>query len=125
MRERFGARNPKSMMLRFHTQTAGSTLTAQQPDVNVVRVTLQALAAVLGGTQSLDTNSRDEALGLPTSEAALVALRTQQVIAHESGVADTADPLAGSYAVESLTTEIETRAVEYLGKIDAMGGMLA
>jgi methylmalonyl-CoA mutase N-terminal domain/subunit len=125
MRERFGAKNPKSHVLRFHTQTAGSTLTAQQPDVNVVRVTLQALAAVLGGTQSLHTNSRDEALGLPTSEAALLALRTQQVIAHESGVADTADPLAGAYAVEALTAEIESRAVTYLEKIDAMGGMLA
>jgi methylmalonyl-CoA mutase N-terminal domain/subunit len=125
MRDRFGASNPKSLMLRFHTQTAGSTLTAQQPDVNVVRVTLQALAAVLGGTQSLHTNSRDEALGLPTTESALLALRTQQVIAHESGVADTADPLAGSYAIEALTTEIERRALEYLEKIDAMGGMLA
>jgi methylmalonyl-CoA mutase, N-terminal domain len=125
MRDRFGAKSPKSLMLRFHTQTAGSTLTAQQPDVNVVRVTLQALAAVLGGTQSLHTNSRDEALGLPTSESALLALRTQQVIAHESGVVDTVDPLAGSYAIETLTSEIERGAAEYIQKIDAMGGMLA
>jgi methylmalonyl-CoA mutase N-terminal domain/subunit len=125
MRDRFGSRNPRAQMLRFHTQTAGSTLTAQQPDVNVVRVTIQALAAVLGGTQSLHTNSKDEALGLPTAEAALLALRTQQVIAHESGVADTADPLAGSYAVESLTDAIESRAAEYIRKIDDMGGMLA
>jgi methylmalonyl-CoA mutase N-terminal domain/subunit len=125
MRERFGSRNPRSQTLRFHTQTAGSTLAAQQPDVNVVRVTVQALAAVLGGTQSLHTNSRDEALGLPTAEAALLALRTQQVIAHESGVADTADPFAGSYAIEALTTEIERRAAEYIAKIDEMGGTLA
>jgi methylmalonyl-CoA mutase N-terminal domain/subunit len=125
MRDRFGATSPKSQMLRFHTQTAGSTLTAQQPDVNVVRVTIQALAAVLGGTQSLHTNSRDEALGLPTAEAALLALRTQQVLAHESGVADTADPLAGSYAVEALTDAIEARASDYIRKIDDLGGMLA
>src|SRR3954471_2753431 len=105
MRERFGAKSDRSCMLRFHTQTAGSTLTAQQPDVNVVRVTLQALAAVMGGTQSLHTNSRDEAVGLPAEEAARLALRTQQVIAHESGVCDTVDPFAGSYAVESLTDE--------------------
>ncbi|MCS6806664.1 MAG: methylmalonyl-CoA mutase family protein [Acidobacteriota bacterium] len=124
MKERFGARDPRSMMLRFHAQTAGSTLTAQQPDVNVVRVTLQALAAVLGGTQSLHCNARDEALGLPTEDAARLALRTQQVIAYESGVADTVDPLGGSYAVESLTNEIERRASEYLDKIDALGGML-
>jgi methylmalonyl-CoA mutase, N-terminal domain len=124
MRERFGARDPRSLMLRFHTQTAGSSLTAQQPEVNVVRTTIQALAAVLGGTQSLHTNAMDEALALPTEQAALVALRTQQVIAHESGVADTADPLAGSYAIEELTTEIENRAKEYLDKIDALGGML-
>jgi methylmalonyl-CoA mutase N-terminal domain/subunit len=124
MRERFGARDPRSMMLRFHTQTAGSSLTAQQPEVNVVRTTIQALAAVLGGTQSLHTNAMDEALALPTELAARVALRTQQVIANESGVADTADPLAGSYAIEQLTDEIETRATEYLEKIDAMGGML-
>jgi methylmalonyl-CoA mutase N-terminal domain/subunit len=124
MRDRFKARDSKSMMLRFHTQTAGSTLTAQQPEVNVVRTTIQALAAVLGGTQSLHTNSMDEALGLPTEEAARIALRTQQVVAYESGVADTADPLAGSYAIEQLTNEIEARAVDYIGKIDAMGGML-
>jgi methylmalonyl-CoA mutase N-terminal domain/subunit len=124
MRERFKARDPRSLMLRFHTQTAGSTLTAQQPDVNVVRTTIQALAAVLGGTQSLHTNSRDEALALPTQEAARLALRTQQVIAYESGVADTVDPLAGSYAIEQLTSEIERRASDYIEKIDAMGGML-
>jgi len=124
VRERFGARDPRSMMLRFHTQTAGSSLTAQQPEVNVVRTTIQALAAVLGGTQSLHTNAMDEALALPTEQAARIALRTQQVIAHESGVADTADPLAGSYAIEELTTEIESRATAYLDKIDALGGML-
>ncbi len=124
MRERFGARDPRSLMLRFHTQTAGSTLTAQQPEVNVVRTTIQALAAVLGGTQSLHTNGMDEALALPTERAARVALRTQQVIAHESGIADTVDPLAGSYAIEQLTNEIERRAVDYIQKIDAMGGML-
>ncbi|MFN0119158.1 MAG: methylmalonyl-CoA mutase [Blastocatellia bacterium] len=125
MRERFGARDEKSLMLRFHTQTAGSSLTAQQPEVNVVRTTIQALAAVLGGTQSLHTNSMDEALSLPTEAAARIALRTQQVIAHESGVADTADPFAGSYAVEYLTNEIERRAIAYIQKIDEMGGMLA
>ncbi len=124
MRERFGARDPRSLMLRFHTQTAGSSLTAQQPEVNVVRTTIQALAAVLGGTQSLHTNAMDEALALPTEESARVALRTQQVIANESGVADTVDPLAGSYAIEQLTDEIEARAKEYLEKIDGMGGML-
>ena len=124
MRETFKAKDPRSMMLRFHTQTAGSSLTAQQPEVNVVRTTIQALAAVLGGTQSLHTNSMDEALALPTEAAARLALRTQQVIAYESGVVDTADPLAGSYAIEHLTTEIEARASEYLQKIDAMGGML-
>ena len=124
MRERFHARDPRSLMLRFHTQTAGSSLTAQQPEVNVVRTTIQALAAVLGGTQSLHTNAMDEALGLPTEQAARLALRTQQVIAHESGVADTADPLAGAYAIESLTNEIEKRAVDYIERIDAMGGML-
>jgi methylmalonyl-CoA mutase N-terminal domain/subunit len=111
-------------MLRFHTQTAGSTLTAQQPEVNVVRTTIQALAAVLGGTQSLHTNASDEALALPTEAAARVALRTQQVIAHESGVADTVDPFAGSYAVEHLTDELEGRASDYIKKIDALGGML-
>jgi methylmalonyl-CoA mutase N-terminal domain/subunit len=124
MRERFHARDPRSQMLRFHTQTAGSTLTAQQPEVNVVRTTVQALAAVLGGTQSLHTNAMDEALSLPTEAAARLALRTQQVVAHESGVADTVDPLAGSYAVEHLTNEIERLALDYIQKIDAMGGML-
>lgn len=124
MRERFHARDPRSMMLRFHTQTAGSTLTAQQPEVNVVRTTIQALAAVLGGTQSLHTNAMDEALALPTEDTARLALRTQQVLAYESGVADTADPLAGSYAIEELTTEIEQRVVDYLDKIDAIGGTL-
>ena len=124
MKDRFGAKDPKSLMLRFHTQTAGSTLTAQQPEVNIARTTIQALAAVLGGTQSLHTNSMDEALSLPTENAARIALRTQQVIAHESGVADTVDPLAGSYAIEELTTQLERLAVEYIEKIDAMGGML-
>jgi methylmalonyl-CoA mutase N-terminal domain/subunit len=124
MRERYHARDPRSLMLRFHTQTAGSTLTAQQPEVNVVRTTIQALAAVLGGTQSLHTNSMDEALALPTETSARLALRTQQVVAHESGVADTVDPLAGSYAVEHLTDEIERRALDYIEKIDALGGML-
>ncbi len=122
MRERFGAKEPKSWMLRFHSQTAGSTLTAQQPDNNVVRVTVQALAAVLGGTQSLHTNSRDEALALPSEAAAKLALRTQQIVACESGAADTIDPMAGSYYVESLTDEIQGRAEEYLGRIDKMGG---
>jgi methylmalonyl-CoA mutase N-terminal domain/subunit len=125
MRERFGAKSPKSQMLRFHTQTAGVTLQAQQPLVNVVRVTVQALAAVLGGTQSLHTNSYDEALGLPTEEAARIALRTQQVIAHESGVADFIDPLGGSWAVESLTDEIEKRANAYLAEIEKLGGMVS
>lgn len=125
MRDRFGAKNPKSQMLRFHSQTAGVTLQAQQPLVNVARVTLQALAAVLGGTQSLHTNSYDEALGLPTQDAALVALRTQQVIAHESGVTDFIDPLGGSWAVEALTDDIERRATEYLAEIDKLGGMVA
>ena len=124
MRDRFKARDPRSMMLRFHTQTAGSSLTAQQPEVNVVRTTIQALAAVLGGTQSLHTNSMDEALALPTEAAARVALRTQQVIAYESGVVETADPLAGSYAIEEMTNEVEEQALEYLKKIETMGGML-
>ena len=124
MRERFQAQDPRSWMFRFHTQTAGSTLTAQQPDVNIVRVTLQALAAVLGGTQSLHTNARDEALALPTEASALLALRTQQILAAESGVANTIDPLAGSYVIEKLTDEIEAQAREYLRKIDAMGGMV-
>lgn len=122
MKERFGAKNPESMKLRFHAQTGGSTLTAQQIDNNVVRVTLQALAAVLGGCQSLHTNSRDEALALPSEEAARLALRTQQVIAFESGVTDTVDPLGGSYFVEQLTDEIEEKAGEYLRKIDGLGG---
>ena len=125
MRERFGAQNPRSWKLRFHTQTAGCTLTAQQPDNNVARVTLQALAAVLGGTQSLHTNSRDEALWLPTEESVRIALRTQQIIAHESGVANTVDPLAGSYVIEYLTGEIERRAQEYIERIDALGGPLS
>jgi methylmalonyl-CoA mutase N-terminal domain/subunit len=125
MRDRFGARDSKSMMLRFHTQTAGSTLTAQQPDNNIVRTTLQALAAVLGGTQSLHTNSRDEALSLPTEESAMIAIRTQQIIAYESGSADTVDPLAGSYFIENLTDEIEQRSFEYIDKIDEMGGAVA
>ncbi len=124
MRDRFKAVDPRSLMLRFHTQTAGSTLTAQQPEVNIVRTTIQALAAVLGGTQSLHTNSMDEALSLPTQEAARIALRTQQVIAYESGVADTVDPLAGSYAIEDLTTKLEKIASEYIAKIDDIGGML-
>lgn len=125
MQGRFGAKNPRSRMLRFHAQTAGSALTAQQPEVNVVRVALQALAAVLGGTQSLHTNSRDEALWLPTEESVRLALRTQQVIAHESGVASTIDPLAGSYAVEYLTAELERRALAYIERIDGLGGALA
>jgi len=125
MRDRFGATNPKSMQLRFHTQTAGSTLTAQQPDVNLVRVALQAMAAVLGGTQSLHTNSRDEALGLPTEESARLALRTQQIIAYETGVTGTPDPLGGSYYIEELTDRIEKGAADYIARIDAMGGTLA
>ena len=125
MKERFGAKNPRSWMCRFHTQTAGVSLTAQQPYNNVVRTSLQALAAVLGGTQSLHTNSLDEALALPTQEAVTIALRTQQVIAHESGVVNTADPLAGSYFVEKLTNDIEAEALSYFRKIDAMGGMVA
>ena len=122
MKERFNASNERSLQLRFHTQTGGSTLTAQQPDNNIVRVTLQALAAVLGGTQSLHTNSRDEALALPTEESARIALRTQQIIAHESGVADTVDPLGGSYYIEALTDRIEKEAWRYIEKIDEMGG---
>jgi len=125
MRDRFGAKNPKSMMLRFHTQTGGSTLTAQQPETNIVRVTLQALAAALGGTQSLHTNGFDEALGLPTEHAAKLALRTQQVVGYESGVTDTVDPLAGSYFIESLTDEVEERARQYIKTIDDMGGAVA
>jgi methylmalonyl-CoA mutase N-terminal domain/subunit len=124
MKNRFGAKNPKSMRLRFHTQTAGCTLISQQKDNNIIRVTLQALAAVLGGTQSLHTNSRDEALSLPTEDSVKIALRTQQIIAYESGVTDTIDPLAGSYYIESLTDNIEKEVNIYLDKIDSMGGML-
>ncbi len=124
MRERFGARDPGSMLLRFHAQTAGSSLTAQQPENNIVRVSIQALAAVLGGCQSLHTNGLDEALALPTEDSALLALRTQQVLAHETGVINTADPVAGSYAIESLTDRIESGAREYIARIDALGGML-
>jgi methylmalonyl-CoA mutase N-terminal domain/subunit len=124
MREHFKANNPRSWMLRFHTQTAGSTLTAQQPENNIVRTAIQAMAAVLGGTQSLHTNSYDEALALPTEQAARIALRTQQIIAYESGAPQTVDPLAGSYYIEALTNEIEKRAAEYLGKIEVLGGML-
>jgi len=122
MKERFGAKDPRSWMLRFHTQTGGSTLTAQQPDNNIVRVAIQTLAAVLGGTQSLHTNSKDEALALPTEESVRIALRTQQIVAYESGVCDTVDPLAGSYYVESLTNSLEQKAMEYIEKIDKMGG---
>jgi len=125
MRQRFGAQNPRSWLCRFHTQTAGCSLTAQQPYNNVVRTTLQALAAVLGGTQSLHTNSLDEAWALPSEEAVTIALRTQQVIAHESGITNTVDPLAGSYFVEKLTTETERACYEYFGRIDALGGMVA
>ena len=125
MRDRFNAQNPKSMMLRFHTQTAGSTLTAQQPENNIIRVTIQALAAVLGGTQSLHTNSFDEALSLPTEHAALLALRTQHITAYESGAADVVDPLAGSYYVEDLTNRLEAEALELIDKVDKMGGAMA
>lgn len=125
MRDRFGAKDPRSLMLRFHTQTGGVTLTAQQPENNIVRVALQALAAVMGGTQSLHTNSMDEALWLPTEKSVRTALRTQQIIAYESGVADTIDPMAGSYAVEYLTDEIERQAMDYIRKIDSLGGALA
>ncbi|MDP2726040.1 MAG: methylmalonyl-CoA mutase family protein, partial [Dehalococcoidia bacterium] len=125
MRERFGAKDPRSWMLRFHTQTAGSTLTAQQPANNIVRTAMQALAAVLGGTQSLHTNSQDEAFSLPSEESVQIALRTQQIIAHESGVADTVDPLGGSYYIEWLTDKLEEAAQRYLSQIDALGGALA
>lgn len=125
MKERFGSRDPKSMMLRFHSQTSGATLTAQQPDVNVVRVAVQAMAAVLGGTQSLHTNSRDEALGLPTEDSARIALRTQQVVGFESGIRDVPDPFGGSIYIEELTDQIEKGAREYLAKIDQLGGTLA
>jgi methylmalonyl-CoA mutase N-terminal domain/subunit len=124
MKDRFGAKNPRSLMLRFHTQTAGSTLTAQQPENNIVRTALQALAAVLGGTQSLHTNGFDEALGLPTEESARIALRTQQIIGYETGAPNTVDPLAGSYYIEALTQEIEQHATAYLKKIDDLGGTL-
>jgi methylmalonyl-CoA mutase, N-terminal domain len=124
MRDRFGARNAASMMLRFHAQTAGSSLTAQQPESNIVRVAIQAMAAVLGGCQSLHTNALDEALALPTEDAALLALRTQQIVAHETGVANTVDPVGGSYAIEKLTDEIEARAKDYIQRVDAFGGML-
>lgn len=124
MKERFGAKKDKSQMLRFHTQTAGSTLTAQQVDNNIIRVTIQTLAAVLGGTQSLHTNSRDEALALPTEESVKIALRTQQIVAYESGVTNTIDPLAGSYYIEALTDQIEKEAEEYINKIDALGGVV-
>jgi methylmalonyl-CoA mutase N-terminal domain/subunit len=125
MTERFHAKDERSKVLRFHTQTGGSTLTAQQPENNVVRVTIQALAAALGGTQSLHTNSFDEALGLPTTRAAKIALRTQQIIGYESGIADTVDPLAGSYFVETLTNQIEQGVLEYLAQVDEMGGAVA
>ena len=124
MKERFGAKKPQSMMLRFHTQTAGCTLTAQQPENNIIRVALQALAAVLGGTQSLHTNSMDEAYALPSEKAVKIALRTQQLIAYESGVADVVDPLAGSYYIERLTTDLEAKATEYIEKIDRLGGVV-
>jgi methylmalonyl-CoA mutase N-terminal domain/subunit len=123
-RDRFGAKNPRSWMLRFHAQTAGSSLTAQQPDNNVVRVTIQALAAILGGAQSLHTNSKDEALAIPTIDAARLALRTQQIIAHESGVVNTVDPVAGSYAIEAMTDQIEEEVTRYIERIDSLGGML-
>jgi methylmalonyl-CoA mutase N-terminal domain/subunit len=125
MRDRFGATNPRAQQLRFHTQTAGSTLTAQQPDNNIVRVALQALAAVLGGTQSLHCNGKDEALALPTEESATIALRTQQIILHESGVAATVDPMGGSYAIEEMTNQIEHEAIALLDRIRTMGGTLA
>jgi methylmalonyl-CoA mutase N-terminal domain/subunit len=125
MRDRFGATNARAQQLRFHTQTAGSTLTAQQPDNNIVRVSLQALAAVLGGTQSLHCNGKDEALALPTEESATIALRTQQIILHESGVANTVDPVGGSYAIEQMTNRIEAEAAAMIEGIDAIGGTLA
>jgi methylmalonyl-CoA mutase N-terminal domain/subunit len=123
-KNRLGAQNPRSQMLRFHAQTAGSSLTARQPDNNVVRVAIQALAAILGGAQSLHTNSKDEALAIPTADAARLALRTQQIIAHESGIPNTVDPVGGSYAIETLTTEIEKQVTQYIEKIDSLGGML-
>src|SRR5205823_846135 len=125
LRDRYGARNPRSWLMRFHTQTAGVSLTAQQPEVNIVRTALEALAAVLGGTQSLHTNSFDEALALPTEHAVRIALRTQQVIAHESGVTNTIDPLGGSYYLEALTNELERQAYEYFDRIEKLGGVVA
>jgi methylmalonyl-CoA mutase N-terminal domain/subunit len=125
MREKFQAKDASAMKLRFHSQVAGSTLTAQQPENNIVRVAIQALASVLGGTQSLHTNSMDEALGLPTERSATIALRTQQIIAHETGVSDVVDPMGGSYLVESLTNEIEKRAFEYIERIEALGGVVS
>jgi methylmalonyl-CoA mutase N-terminal domain/subunit len=125
LRGRFGAKEPRSWLMRFHTQTAGVSLTAQQPEVNIVRTAIEALAAVLGGTQSLHTNSYDEALALPTEDAVRIALRTQQVIAHETGVVDTADPLGGSYFIEALTNELERQAYEYFAQIEALGGVVA
>ncbi len=125
LRERFGAKEPRSWLMRFHTQTAGVSLTAQQPEVNIVRTAIEALAGVLGGTQSLHTNAYDEALALPTEDAARIALRTQQVIACETGVVDTADPLGGSYFVEHLTNELERQAYEYFGQIETLGGVVA
>ncbi len=124
MKTRFGAKDPKSMMLRFHTQTAGVSLTAQQPEVNTVRTTLEALAAILGGTQSLHTNAHDEALALPTAASAQLALRIQQVLGYEIGIGDTVDPLAGSYYLESLTDDIETKVQQYLAKVDSLGGSM-
>jgi methylmalonyl-CoA mutase, N-terminal domain len=125
MRDRFGSRNPRAQQLRFHTQTAGSTLTAQQPDNNIVRVAVQALAAVLGGTQSLHCNGRDEALALPTEESATLALRTQQILLHETGVANTVDPVGGAYAIEEMTSRIEQDAAALIARIDGLGGTLA
>jgi methylmalonyl-CoA mutase N-terminal domain/subunit len=125
MKERYGAKNPRSWMMRFHTQTAGCSLTAQEPENNIVRTAIEALAAVLGGTQSLHTNSMDEVLALPTEKAVKIALRTQQIIAYESGAANTIDPLAGSYFIEALTNEMEAAAEEYFRKIEALGGVLA
>ena len=124
MKETFGAKNPRSWLLRFHTQTAGCTLTAQQPEINVVRVTIQALAAVLGGTQSLHTNSLDEALALPSEKAVTIALRTQQIIAEESGVTNTIDPLGGSFFVEAMTNRLEKQAYDYFRRIEELGGVL-
>ena len=125
MREKYGAKNPRSWLMRFHTQTAGVSLTAQQPEVNIVRTAIEALAAVLGGTQSLHTNSFDEALALPTEDAVRIALRTQQVIAHETGVVNTIDPLGGSYYVEQLTNELERQAYDYFDRIEKLGGVVA